>query len=134
MRLTGKKVYRRQSLIKKISLISLAGFLLVIVAGAFSYNDKSLLFYVLEIDAFARAGGSKSFCSRGSHSYSSPSSQSKSTTRSSRQVTTATSPSPGGQHNRTSQVRRIRDLHPSCGELSLAVISNQPTRIIAKSG
>jgi len=96
MRLTGKKVYRRQSLIKKISLISLAGFLLVIVAGAFSYNDKSLLFYVLEIDAFARAGASKSFGSRGSHPYSSPSSQSKSTTRSSRQVTTATSPSQNG--------------------------------------
>ncbi|WP_408998104.1 Tim44 domain-containing protein [Syntrophus buswellii] len=56
----------------------------------------AMLFYVLEIDAFARAGGSKSFGSRGSHSYSSPSSQSKSTTRSSRQVTTATSPSQSG--------------------------------------
>jgi predicted lipid-binding transport protein (Tim44 family) len=49
-----------------------------------------LLFYVLEIDAFARAGGGRSSGSRGSRSYSSPSSPSKSATSPSRQV----SPSP----------------------------------------
>jgi predicted lipid-binding transport protein (Tim44 family) len=45
-----------------------------------------LLFYVLEIDAFARAGGGRSFGSRGSRSYSSPSSPSRSPTSPSRQV------------------------------------------------
>jgi predicted lipid-binding transport protein (Tim44 family) len=45
-----------------------------------------LLFYVLEIDAFARAGGGGSSGSRGSRSYSSPSSPSKSPTTPSRQV------------------------------------------------
>jgi predicted lipid-binding transport protein (Tim44 family) len=45
-----------------------------------------LLFYVLEIDAFARAGGGRSSGSRGSRSYSSPSSPSKSATSPSRQV------------------------------------------------
>ena len=49
-----------------------------------------LLFYVLEIDAFARAGGGRSSGSRGSRSYSSPSSPSKSATSPSRQA----SPSP----------------------------------------
>lgn len=43
MRLNGKKVYMRHSLIKKISLISLSSFLLVIIAVAFSYNDKTFL-------------------------------------------------------------------------------------------
>lgn len=56
----------------------------------------TMLFYVLEIDAFARAGGSKSFGSRGSRSYSSPSSPSKSTTKPSRQMTPATSQSQSG--------------------------------------
>jgi len=56
----------------------------------------TMLFYVLEIDAFARAGGSKSFGSRGSRSYSSPSSPSKSTTNPSRQMTPATSQPQGG--------------------------------------
>jgi len=57
----------------------------------------TLLFYVLEIDAFARAGGSKSFGSRGSRSYSSPSSPSKSATTPSRQMAPATSqPQSGG--------------------------------------
>ena len=56
----------------------------------------AMLFYVLEIDAFARAGGSKSFGSRGSRSYSSPSSPSKSTTSPSRQMTTTTSQPQGG--------------------------------------
>jgi predicted lipid-binding transport protein (Tim44 family) len=51
-----------------------------------------LLFYVLEIDAFARAGGGRSSGSRGSRSYSSPSSPSKSATSPTRQV--APSPSP----------------------------------------
>jgi predicted lipid-binding transport protein (Tim44 family) len=55
-----------------------------------------LLFYVLEIDAFARAGGGRSSGSRGSRSYSSPSSPSKSPTSPSRQV--GPSPSqPGSQ-------------------------------------
>ena len=45
-----------------------------------------LLFYVLEIDACARAGGGRSSGSRGSRSYSSPSSPSKSPTTPSRQV------------------------------------------------
>ena len=45
-----------------------------------------LLVYVLEIDAFARAGSGRSSGSRGSRSYSSPSSPSKSTTSPSRQV------------------------------------------------
>jgi predicted lipid-binding transport protein (Tim44 family) len=49
-----------------------------------------LFFYVLEIDAFARAGGGRSFGSRGSRSFSSPSSPSRSAASSSRQV----SPSP----------------------------------------
>jgi len=51
-----------------------------------------LLFYVLEIDAFARAGGGRSSGSRGSRSYSSPSSPSRSATSPSRQV--GPSPSP----------------------------------------
>lgn len=53
----------------------------------------ALLFYVLEIDAFARAGGSRSSGSRGSRSYSAPSSPSKSATAPQRQV--APSPAPG---------------------------------------
>jgi predicted lipid-binding transport protein (Tim44 family) len=51
-----------------------------------------LLFYVLEIDAFARAGSGRSSGSRGSRSYSSPSSPSKSATAPTRQV--GPSPSP----------------------------------------
>ncbi len=51
-----------------------------------------LLLYVLEIDAFARAGGGRSSGSRGSRSYSSPSSPSGSATSPSRQV--GPSPSP----------------------------------------
>ncbi|WP_093884092.1 Tim44 domain-containing protein [Syntrophus gentianae] len=57
----------------------------------------AMLFYVLEIDAFARAGGSKSFGSRGSRTYASPSSPSKSTINPSRQMTPATNqPQSGG--------------------------------------
>jgi len=33
----------KQSLIKKIILLSLSGFILVIIAGAFHYNDKTFL-------------------------------------------------------------------------------------------
>ena len=58
--------------------------------GLVIFSLFALLLYVLEIDAFARAGGSRSSGSRGSRSYSSPSSPSKSATSPSRQV----SPSP----------------------------------------
>ena len=60
----------------------------LVVASLFA-----LLLYVLEIDAFARAGGSRSSGSRGSRSYSSPSTPSKSATAPQRQV--APSPAPG---------------------------------------
>lgn len=52
----------------------------------------ALLFYVLELDAFARAGGGKSSGSRGSRSYSSPSSPAQSATSPSRQVAPAPAP------------------------------------------
>ena len=55
--------------------------------------------YVMELDAYARAGGGRSSGSRGSRSYSSPSSPSQSPSSPSRQVGPAPSapaPSPGG--------------------------------------
>ncbi|HAJ26658.1 MAG TPA: Tim44 domain-containing protein [Syntrophus sp. (in: bacteria)] len=61
--------------------------------GLVTVSLFTLLFYVLEIDAFARAGGSKSSGSRGSRSYSAPSSPAKSATSPSRQV--APAPAPG---------------------------------------
>jgi len=65
--------------------------------GLVIFSLVALLFYVLEIDAFARAGGSKSFGSRGSRSYSSPSSPSKSASSPSRQMAPAASqPQRGG--------------------------------------
>ena len=60
----------------------------LVVASLFA-----LLFYILEMDAFARAGGSKSSGSRGSRSYSAPSSPAKSATSPQRQV--APTPAPG---------------------------------------
>jgi predicted lipid-binding transport protein (Tim44 family) len=60
--------------------------------GLVIFSLFALLFYVLEIDAFARVGGGGSSGSRGSRSYSSPSSPSASATSPSRQV--GPSPSP----------------------------------------
>ena len=60
--------------------------------GLMIFSLFALLFYVLEIDAFARAGGGGSSGSRGSRSYSSPSSPSKSPTSPSRQVSPSPSP------------------------------------------
>jgi len=54
--------------------------------GLVIFSLFALLLYVLEIDAFARAGGSRSSGSRGSKSYSAPSSPSKSATSPTRQV------------------------------------------------
>jgi predicted lipid-binding transport protein (Tim44 family) len=54
--------------------------------GLVIFSLFALLLYVLEIDAFARAGSSRSSGSRGSRSYSAPSSPSKSATSPSRQV------------------------------------------------
>jgi hypothetical protein len=51
-----------------------------------------LLFYVLEIDAFARAGGGRSSGSRGSRSYSSPASPSPQQCQSRQQYAPAPNP------------------------------------------
>lgn len=61
--------------------------------GLMIFSLFALLLYVLEIDAFARAGGSRSSGSRGSRSYSSPSTPSKSATSQPRQVAPAPAPS-----------------------------------------
>jgi len=61
--------------------------------GLVIFSLFTLLLYVLEIDAFARAGGGSSSGSRGSRSYSAPSSPSRSATSPSRQVAPAPAPS-----------------------------------------
>ncbi len=60
--------------------------------GLVIFSLFALLFYILEIDAFARAGSSKSSGSRGSRSATSPSSPSQSATSPSRQVAPAPAP------------------------------------------